>query len=1775
MKYLYKIFGLVVIGLFLFWISSNAFGLDPLFDVQEDNSVDGVTVNSIDSTGSSMRFSVQQNPERDIDSFETTPESGRWDTSLSSGTYDSTIVDSDFKVTTTTNDSDDTNEFHMVRGIDKTFGTIETRVRPVIDNQSEIEFFRDVKGNSVDFDESWSSPTNDGWETRDWGEAVSEKAENGILSFVSSTSQSYIYMTCNSGCDADLVDQGRIIDIYHTVKIRFKTDITINNWGMRYVDDVGLKTGGFTGGISTLYDQWIDYEIDLTSLSVTGKITDFGFWITKNAASDAVTFSIDYIKLIGILDYATHDSNNGDTWDWQNSGEYWYSEENNVSDFNDGTTENWNSFNSSLTNNGSDYLQISNSKDYDFFSDILNDPVDFVEDQEDFTAAFWTPVNTDLDNGMLYWENSGDVNDDGYMFVNDHLDQTSQQTYNNFQFRAKYNDTPSGNRIVGRTKTGTAVTLKSFNVANADWTVYNFTIDNIHLYDSLGILVDDGSTDGYGIWVDWIKLTAESIDYFMYEESDGLDFADSYDYFTEEESMTHDFESDYATDQLSDTWDFEDTEVFSQSGAYYGASGGEFVAGDTDTDIWIITSSLNPDLDGATYNYISMIYSVDSATTLDEIRLYEEDFNSYHVVDATNRGTGDYNLGYSLTGYANWLDDQNDFSLRFIFTTTATHNISIDSLYFTPDYDWDDQNNAVVLHTDTSLVIDHDNAGASNLFAIEITGLSITAVTYDWLTILINNTGSTEINSLTVYDAGVNIVGVDGTNVVSNDLYLYNFDLDAFVDWSGTETTIRLEFLFTTSSENHEVSLDMIYLYDIELGDIEVFDSPTLKFEYQFVDHNNNLVGYMKEGVTYDIARSSSLSINSTLYDTIKIRLKEVNDIQWYIKANGGGSYQPLFGSTDYPLTSEFQTFTIDVSNDGDWTGVHTGIEIVTFDHDVSNFEGDEQIIIDYILILGNKTANRMVIDITDVSINTANYQWITFEGISYGKELDYVIVQAYQSSSFNTVCTLGTNWENGEYTLASCDLSLDGDWANTVTYLRIVIQSVTDFDPDDFILLNMIYLYDAWLGDLEGFTSKNAFDTQSYVDPAGYLTTGIMTSGSSNAWIRSSSALSIDTTVFDTAIVRIKASHDDITYQLTNQAISTSFMYPSTIGTSWSIKTVDLSVDSDWVGIQSILGIVFDEPDNFEGNERVWIDYIFFINSQEPEQKLTFGFWDTVDDVSYINMSYVQHNGSYFYIDFEMYDSNGFIASNSTSDYFLNAASDEYFIIHISFDVEKSSFLAVWYYQNGTTCFRFTYGYDTTDYSVPAFFSIPLLPYFFINTFVQYFGSSSLFLDYVDTKFYDTDWTQVGDASDSDWQTVGVNSWAVKKTIASETSTFRLHVPHLDAVKGALTIDLSDWSLHGSDHVTVEHYLYAVDRLTGEHDLIFYLGIDMQQPNQMTGFDGLNNLFFVDTAGANSYSSQLEFIYSTHRERSDIQLSLRSIPNMDDPSVGEFGLFNFSVSDWTDNAGQEFVIENSFYVVDTLGNGVLYAGVDNFDWESRFISFEDVYYHVALPTVNSTDSEGNHFIKNPIDWLLTTFGDWFQDVKGWIEEFVKDPLGFVRNLLQDVIDKIGELALGILNDILVAIGIIASAIWTALSPALSPLFNAIKGIANIIADTLNEFWIEGLKFFGVKDEADKVTAVIASVWFAFPDMIDGILSTLNFLYDVIDEVGFLLVPILWLFVFMISLKDQEDNIFGFMEDFAHNLNAQIIPTISIFGFYMDIKLYFFLIPATILIFVS
>lgn len=267
--------------------------------------------------------------------------------------------------------------------------------------------------------------------------------------------------------------------------------------------------------------------------------------------------------------------------------------------------------------------------------------------------------------------------------------------------------------------------------------------------------------------------------------------------------------------------------------------------------------------------------------------------------------------------------------------------------------DWDNYNAENLAVTTNNWL--NVSSNAVNL-VINRSGLTIDASEYVYFTVELyveEDSGDT-LEWLRVYDNSVNNVANTSVSLSEGDYYLYSVNLSEDSDWTSTETGLIFEARFS-SGNYHAVHYNFTYLYDVSLGDLETW-SDNGNLDRQYVSPGGYFTATCASGANDIEVTESNLDIPTDNFAVLEFRIRSLSETRIRIQAYGDGTTVDAWITGLYALTSTWQTITVDVSTDADWSNHDyiSYLSLVFYDKSgEGNLEGDEIIQIDYFLIKG------------------------------------------------------------------------------------------------------------------------------------------------------------------------------------------------------------------------------------------------------------------------------------------------------------------------------------------------------------------------------------------------------------------------------------------------------------------------------------------------------------------------------------------------------------------------------------------------------------------------------------------------------------------------------------------------------------------------------------------------------------------------------------------------------------------------------------------------------
>lgn len=328
--------------------------------------------------------------EEEEDNFTTMP-NYRWENqSTTDSAVQERLIGDNYEVYNYNNQTSGTQKFEKSRQLNSRDFYFESRFALDVGG-NQTEYFRDTLGDAADFEEG---------------------DQEGVSALVDQSVSDGILIASFVGIVDDMVKtipNDVSSDVYSTIKMRLKTTDSSITFQIMGTSRLGANLA-FSGLISTS-TEWTTYEIDVSlNNNWIGKITFLFVRFRKAVGFDASDrLNLDFIEIIGDLDYATHvEDEIEDTWDWEDSDEYWYDEESNVSDFNDGTTESWVPVGDVVISNDDGWLSIEDNS----IAEILVSGLSIDSSIYTWiTYEFWT--NVTLDSVVIYDDDVNPLVQDG------------------------------------------------------------------------------------------------------------------------------------------------------------------------------------------------------------------------------------------------------------------------------------------------------------------------------------------------------------------------------------------------------------------------------------------------------------------------------------------------------------------------------------------------------------------------------------------------------------------------------------------------------------------------------------------------------------------------------------------------------------------------------------------------------------------------------------------------------------------------------------------------------------------------------------------------------------------------------------------------------------------------------------------------------------------------------------------------------------------------------------------------------------------------------------------------------------------------------------------------------------------------------------------------------------------------------------------------------------------------------------------------------------------
>jgi len=222
---------------------------------------------------------------------------------------------------------------------------------------------------------------------------------------------------------------------------------------------------------------------------------------------------------------------------------------------------------------------------------------------------------------------------------------------------------------------------------------------------------------------------------------------------------------------------------------------------------------------------------------------------------------------------------------------------------------------------------------------------------------------SGDVYSILFYDNDSNQIASYLPDISANTKELVYVEFDS--NWAGSETELRIRVNYVDYSADLWFAFNFTFLYDSELGELEGWSED---HEYSYVDPQGWLTVKFEEGDNYEAVydlEHTTLNIDTSLFETVKIKMKAPYwDLKFKIRGlKVGESTEVTLSSTFEIYSNDWIEYTVDLSDDSDWRGSFKYIYLL-FNDISGDFEGDEYILIDYFLLLGNYSSSGFAFEI-------------------------------------------------------------------------------------------------------------------------------------------------------------------------------------------------------------------------------------------------------------------------------------------------------------------------------------------------------------------------------------------------------------------------------------------------------------------------------------------------------------------------------------------------------------------------------------------------------------------------------------------------------------------------------------------------------------------------------------------------------------------------------------------------------------------------------------------
>ncbi|KKK64063.1 hypothetical protein LCGC14_2988000, partial [marine sediment metagenome] len=252
---------------------------------------------------------------------------------------------------------------------------------------------------------------------------------------------------------------------------------------------------------------------------------------------------------------------------------------------------------------------------------------------------------------------------------------------------------------------------------------------------------------------------------------------------------------------------------------------------------------------------------------------------------------------------------------------------------------------------------------------------TIDANTYNNIAFEFNS--SVAITFIEVWDeiAGENLVCNDTTGWTADTWHLFTCTLTG--NWVGSESHLVLNINHASADATY--FFNMIYLYDQELGDLEGWNVFGGGYTYTMPEGYH---AYKTEGAGQSLSKVAGLSIDTSIFDTLKVRIKtSTGTATCYLRAGAG----LLDVTTAMSLTTSFQIFIFDLNLDADWTSTITQLvfritggtnNTIIFDYVLleSSTEREQDFVFGFWDLI--ETNVQALVNITHHFFNSTTFRW-------------------------------------------------------------------------------------------------------------------------------------------------------------------------------------------------------------------------------------------------------------------------------------------------------------------------------------------------------------------------------------------------------------------------------------------------------------------------------------------------------------------------------------------------------------------------------------------------------------------------------------------------------------------------------------------------------------------------------------------------------------------------------------------------------------------------------